>query len=657
MSLSLVLSLILGCPSSATASSHRVDSQDFAKKTADHLVVFVHGLDGDPISTWKSNETGFIWPENLERDVKNIDAFSFGYPTSLCRGRDKLNIPELAQRLFFEVQDKIKIGNYKSVSFIAHSLGGLIVRELILTYDDGHSLRLPVAFVILLGTPNNGSSLARIGKRFCDNPQITHILPGNDDYLANMDNRWRKRFVKEGKQDFKLIAFYEKLPTYGELLVDRYSAGSFAIDIIPIPKNHRDIAKPEDGADEPYKSIRRFFTEPFIVSNQERDQQINAILKKVDIDIPELNAAQELISAGKFTAAQEIVERFLKDPNLDAGARAKASFLRASCYELQNNLESAVHLYLDALARVPDNPTYLHAAGRIHHNLNRYAEAAMYFEKELAIGSQFSNDQYLEIIKFLANAYTRRGNYAEAHRLIEETVKKFGSSTAVNKCGHWPYIHLIRAQLRELWYGDKIALQRYSEGIEALKKCKCVDTECSPEYMAAKIALLSGISATQRKHKNFIAAEKVALEALELSKKFYGENNFYTGHLYNELANIYSALKKPQKLIISYYYKSLGITEHSKGKNNEDYALTLQNIGATYAAHENCGEAYLRLIEAQKILEDVIGPNHPRVADLLNDVEQALHCLERHDEEKSVKERKDEIYKLHALQNSKSKSP
>ena len=50
-------------------------------------VIFIHGLTGEPISTWTSNNSGEpegdYWPEWIAKDVPGLNIYTLGYPASI----------------------------------------------------------------------------------------------------------------------------------------------------------------------------------------------------------------------------------------------------------------------------------------------------------------------------------------------------------------------------------------------------------------------------------------------------------------------------------------------------------------------------------------------------------------------------------------------
>ena len=164
--LQLVLIFLPGMPELVSAQEIIVLPNSppfFQKPKPTKLVVFIHGINGHPVRTWDNEDQKIFWPRELadDPDFTNADVLSFGYESE-CG--PSLNIREIATHLHTTLDAAMAKIPYGSLSFVAHSMGVLVVREFILTHLQ--KLHVPLDSTVLLSTPNLGSSLAKLVEAF-----------------------------------------------------------------------------------------------------------------------------------------------------------------------------------------------------------------------------------------------------------------------------------------------------------------------------------------------------------------------------------------------------------------------------------------------------------------------------------------------------------
>ena len=117
----------------------------------DRSVVLIHGLD-DPGKVWQNLRPALVQEE--------YDVWQFEYPNDQP-------LAESAELLFEELQT-LKTERINRISIVAHSMGGLISRELLTSTTLGYrnavgQQKLPeVELLIMVGTPNHGSQMVRL---------------------------------------------------------------------------------------------------------------------------------------------------------------------------------------------------------------------------------------------------------------------------------------------------------------------------------------------------------------------------------------------------------------------------------------------------------------------------------------------------------------
>jgi len=120
-------------------------------------VVFVHGFTGDVAKTWRRI------PEFLQADARlnEWDFFGVGYQSN--RRFDLTGLWSSDARLeeiaiMLHARPELSPGNYRRLAFVAHSMGGLVVQQALVSYED---LRNRTSHVVLFGTPSGGLKKAR----------------------------------------------------------------------------------------------------------------------------------------------------------------------------------------------------------------------------------------------------------------------------------------------------------------------------------------------------------------------------------------------------------------------------------------------------------------------------------------------------------------
>lgn len=148
--------------------------------------------------------------------------------------------------------------------FICHSLGGLVVKQMLRKCADSadkdfNELGRSCVGVAFLATPHQGSNLASTLRTILSNgasKQLSELTDGKEE-LLDLNEFFRSHV---GRKEISVKSFYETAKTWGVQVVDKVSGnpGIYGSDPIPVEADHLQICKPE-GSDAPvHRSICKF---------------------------------------------------------------------------------------------------------------------------------------------------------------------------------------------------------------------------------------------------------------------------------------------------------------------------------------------------------------------------------------------------------------
>jgi pimeloyl-ACP methyl ester carboxylesterase len=211
-------------------------------------VIFIHGITGSK-ETWGSQAGNLYWPTMLANDAalsNDIDIYQIDYDSKLFDGPATMAIETEIDKFL----DKLILEKkYSKVIFIAHSLGGILVRTYLLhvKHSYGHAALSRFRMVITLGTPNEGSSLANLGRLATDNEQIRVLRPIDvNDFQQLVNKSIREIQAKhEACPSLRTFAAFEKKPVFPlGIIVEEASATKDAFAKIGFERNHNELPKP-----------------------------------------------------------------------------------------------------------------------------------------------------------------------------------------------------------------------------------------------------------------------------------------------------------------------------------------------------------------------------------------------------------------------------
>ena len=218
-------------------------------------IVFIHGIfgtnrdNGNDKNTWSGGPVDFTGLLANDPDVKErADIYEFGY-YSPYTGEAQTITQTSVQLAEYLHHDKV-FENHQQVVFVAHSMGGLILRKYLL--DNREQVQDKVAMMFFFATPTDGSVLATIAQHFSNNPQIRGLAPLDaNEALQAIQSGWFPAKTLSKKPSY---CAYETLKTDNvAFVVSQASASALCTEQPePITADHIGIVKPTSTRDESY---------------------------------------------------------------------------------------------------------------------------------------------------------------------------------------------------------------------------------------------------------------------------------------------------------------------------------------------------------------------------------------------------------------------
>ena len=227
-------------------------------------VIFVHGLRGHALTTWhpqelEDEESWLYW---LGNELSDIGIWSFGYEAEFSKffGQGMPRFDQASSLLdWLEI---CGIGE-RPLLFITHSLGGLLVKEMLRAAQDFpkyQAILEQTKGIVFLATPHTGSHLANlvgVMEILLKTRVTVDELRAHEPSLRSL-KEWYGQNVR--KYGIATKVYYETEDTWGYKVVDEDSANPGIEDAKPIAieADHITIAKPESRNTQVYIGVKKF---------------------------------------------------------------------------------------------------------------------------------------------------------------------------------------------------------------------------------------------------------------------------------------------------------------------------------------------------------------------------------------------------------------
>ncbi|KAL4879778.1 hypothetical protein BJY04DRAFT_208474 [Aspergillus karnatakaensis] len=234
-------------------------------------IVAIHGLnpknkERHAERTWEVD--GKIWLRDfLPKQLPQARIMLFGYNSSVTVRSSAAGVREQAQNLLSKLWLDRQNDENRPLIFVAHSLGGIIVKEALVQAKLGStysSIQLATYGIAFFGTPHRGSQLAKLGETMAKavrailrtpNNTFINALKENDLYANELSANFQQLL-----EDYKYINFYETLPLRSlGLIVEKQSAIFGLPDsreiTVALAGDHETICRYPSEDDDNYKHV------------------------------------------------------------------------------------------------------------------------------------------------------------------------------------------------------------------------------------------------------------------------------------------------------------------------------------------------------------------------------------------------------------------
>ena len=153
------------------------------------LLLFIHGWNGDASGTWGAFPRLALTDPRLSA----YNVWSIDYPTYLARRN--LGVAQLADFIAHHLEATGKVSERYRVVVIAHSLGGLLARELVLrqALQGGPA---PIRKLIEIATPHEGADVAGLAFALGVSRALTGDMKRGSAFLRDQRTHWQALGVK-----------------------------------------------------------------------------------------------------------------------------------------------------------------------------------------------------------------------------------------------------------------------------------------------------------------------------------------------------------------------------------------------------------------------------------------------------------------------------
>jgi protein SERAC1 len=224
-------------------------------------ICFIHGLCGNRETSWTADQTE-PWPKVLlGPQLKTARILTYGYDAQVIRVRvaSTNRLLDHAMDLLNDLsgERRLQHESTRPLIFVAHSLGGLVLKKALLLSCNNSKDHLRQIFactkgIAFMGTPHSGSFMAEwanipasvFGLVKSTNTSLLQVLQTDNQYLESIQVEFLQLIRRLDDQRLDITCFFEQLPySVVGCVVSKDSATFPGYNSVSIPANHRDMVR------------------------------------------------------------------------------------------------------------------------------------------------------------------------------------------------------------------------------------------------------------------------------------------------------------------------------------------------------------------------------------------------------------------------------
>ncbi|CAD6441286.1 cb3ba11b-506d-45aa-9e63-7c7903804476 [Sclerotinia trifoliorum] len=237
-------------------------------------IIAVHGLGSSVETTWTHKGTKKLWLRDfLHLDFPTARIMTYRHNSKWMGGATAKDLTGYGKQFLSAVQDSREGSEDRPIIIIAHSFGGLLIEQALVTAkrpivdarfkEKNRRLVSSLAGIIFLGTPHAGSGYSRLGQLYC----LFHYWNGSSPVLLNYmdpgseETRKLEDEFSNGYDHVRSIDFHEDVPNVilwfrVNLVVNQENATRVGRRSLPLDTDHYGLNKYENREDASYKAVK-----------------------------------------------------------------------------------------------------------------------------------------------------------------------------------------------------------------------------------------------------------------------------------------------------------------------------------------------------------------------------------------------------------------